>query len=97
MKTIDEDERFLELDTASRIEEAQRRYFKSPKGRASQKRYMQSDLGKKTLSRVQRAYYQRKKEKERLAKAYLQYLQENPNGTVDDFLKAYEKQKEGEA
>jgi hypothetical protein len=84
------DEELLKKDAADRIEEAQRRYFKSEKGRASQRRYIKSEKGKKTLSKVQKDYYQRKKEKEAFAEACIQYLQDNPDKTVHDFLKEYQ-------
>ncbi len=83
------DEELLNKDAADRIEEAQRRYFKSDKGKAAQKRYAQSKQGKKTLSKVQKDYYERKKEKEAVAKACKEYLLENPGKTVEDFLQEY--------
>lgn len=92
-------------DAADKVDAAQRKYFRSERGKAAQKRwrdseggkealkrYLRSDKGKEALKRAQLKYYNDKgRTGNALAKAYLEWLEANPNGTAEDFLKEFGK------
>lgn len=67
---------------ADSLDESQRRYIHSKKGKAALRRYFQSDKGKEAFRRD----YQRRKRELELVRAYLAWLKTNPNRTVEDFL-----------
>lgn len=79
----------LELpeDAYAKIEEAQRKYFSSPKGKKVKRRYFQSEKGKE----AQHNYYERKTARNRFTEECVTFLQDNPGKTVEDFLQAKEQ------
>jgi len=72
---------------ADALDEAQKRYFQSGKGKEALTRYLQSEKGKKALKRAQLKYYRNKiKPGNELAKAYLRWLESHPGKSMGDFL-----------
>lgn len=77
-------------DWINSLDEAKRRYLKSEKGKDALRRYFQSDKGKAAF----RKYYQKKKSVTELVKACTEWLAENPEGTVEEFLTRVNKDEE---
>ena len=65
--------------SATKIDDAQRRYFNSPKGKDALKKYYRSDKGQ--------ARKRERLSKEKLQRRFLKWLKTHPNGTAKDFLK----------
>ena len=71
------------VDPADKIDEAQRRYMRTPKGKAA-------------LKKTQAKYYHGKaKPQLKLTAACSEYLQDNPDKTVEDFLKEFQSADSG--
>ena len=68
---------------ADSLDEAQRKYITSPKGKAALKRYAQSDKGKENFRR----YYQKKKKEGQVVEFFLKWQKDNPTKSLEDFLK----------
>jgi len=69
-------------DFAESLDESQRRYLKTDKGKAALKRYAQSDKGKAN----QKRYYQKKKATQQLIELFRSWVEEHPGKTIEDFL-----------
>ncbi len=88
------------LDDRDPSDIAKDKYFHSEKGKAVLRKYLDSEKGKKALKRyfqsekgkeAQLKYYQKKKAEQaplqQLLEGLSKYLRDNPDNTIQDFLK----------
>lgn len=75
------------MDAADKLDAAQRRYFKTEKGKRALKKYAQSEKGKGALRDAQKRHYDKTKREKELAEACRLFLAADPGKTVADFLK----------
>jgi hypothetical protein len=87
-------------DAADKINEAQRKYFQTEKGKQARSRYQRSELGrtanrewaktdagKFVQTKAQRKYYLKKKAEREIAKAFQVWSVDNPGKTIEDFMR----------
>jgi len=77
---------------ANKLDDAQRKYFSSEKGKDALRRYFGSEQGKQALRRAQATYYRKQKALLEFAKQCEEWLEQNPGKTVEDFLEGIQNE-----